>query len=462
MIPLSGARGRTNLQMLKESEKGTMKRIGNILKIGLVIAVLGAGLQACPQKSSPQKVVTEKKSFSKDELQKRYERLELRYHVLQKDDPPQQHTLELRNWMVDAKEALKKGDLEKAAAMLDKSEEWMGNAESRYYRAHKEQIVSGASDETGKEIMSEALEHLDRAKKAERDNESWAAEQYYRAAMEHGELAVLAASQSPGDVTELIDIYPSMRKIYNEAGATERAEKTRKEVISHIHSILRQKEQAISNRLSGKTQGYGQASLSRNKDTFDEKAKKVRELHEEYLELASAAQSGFPEARFQPVDYSKYIAKWIDDWHGFFQGAPPPKETPDKESKSQKLKKKLVEHNKIKEGAKSIEGSDIVLEELSIYTYEGAIFIKGKIQNKRSQPIYEPRVVVTGNLMSEVVNIGYYKMSPIFSSTFRVALKHYTQEAFIQNNKVLPSHELMIIFKDEPNGPDKKLIKKIK
>jgi hypothetical protein len=310
--------------------------------------------------------------------------------------------------------------------------------------------------------MNEALDYLDPAKSAERDNESWTARQYYRAAMEHGELAILAARQSPGDVMELIDIYPSMRKIYNEAGATGRAAKTRQEVVSHIHSILRQKEQEISNRLSGKTKGYGQTSLSRNKESFDEKAEKVRELNEEYLELASAAQSRFPEARFQPVDYSRYITKWVDDWHGFFQGSPPPKDTPEQTSKSQELQKKLAEHNKIKQGAKSIEGSGIVLEELSIFTYEGAIFIKGKIQNRRSQPIYEPRVVVTGNLMSEVVEIGYYKMSPLFSSTFRMPLKQFTQEAFIQNNKVLPSHELMVIFKDEPNGPDKKLIKKIK
>ncbi len=434
----------------------------NIIKIGLVIAVVGSIFCGCPRNTAPEQIVSEKKSFSKEELQKRYDRLEVRYDIMQKDDPPQQETLEWRNRMVDAKNALKKGELEKAATLIKKSEEWISKAGPRYYRAHQERINSGKAEKSGRQLMTEALDYLETAKNAEKNNKSWTADRYYRAAMEHGELALLTERQSPQQAMELIELYPSMREIYEATGASERAAETRNKVVSHIQTILRNKEQQISNRLSGKAAGYDQKTLSVNKAAFDEKAREVRKLNREYLKLAGAAQSTFPESRFQPMDYSRYIAKWIDDWHRFFEGAPVKNDEPQKKEKNDELKKKLEKHNRIKRGAKSIEGSGIVLEELSIFTYGPAVFIKGKLQNKKSHPIYKPRVVVTGNLMSDVVDIGYYKMSPLLSSTFQMSLKHFTTEAFTQNNNMLPSHELMVIFKDEPGGPDIKLLKPVK
>ncbi|MFO8057413.1 MAG: hypothetical protein R6V10_08970 [bacterium] len=440
-----------------------MERLKTTVTIGIVICVLGAVLQACPRDSSPKDVVTSsQESGSKEELQKKYDRLEVLYDILRKDDPSQQETRQFRDWMAEAKESLKNDNPAKAADRLEKAKEWMSEARPRYYRSHKERIASGESGKSCKALMSEALDYKSTAAEAEQKGESWTAQQYYRAAMEQGELALLCARQSPDKAMVLIDLYPSMRSIYRSAGALEREKETRGEVTAWLHSTLRDMEQEITDRLSGKAEGYDQSALSRNQKTFDKKARQVRKLNQSYLELASAAQSRFPESRFQPMDFSGHISSWERDWHNFFQGSPGRPQEREKEDKGEQLKKELERHNRIKQGAKSIEGSGIILEELGVFSYGPGLFLKGKIQNKRSEPIYNPRVVVTGRLMSEVVEIGYHKMSPLFSATFRLPLQHFSSEAYTRNKNTLPSHELLLIFKERPQGPDIKLIKKIK
>ena len=398
-------------------------------------------------------------------LAERIRLLDIDWEIIRKDDPPQPDTVGFRGSISDANKALAEGRLDAAEKALAEAEAWMAQARPSYYREHESRVVAGSSKETSDQFIASALALKEKGQKAREAGDKAGAQKYFEAAVEEGELAVAAAGrtlQGPYAFTRLVE---QMSSIYAAAGHPERSSELRGRLVRSMQDGINASGRQLQERLDNKAPGFDPDTLTKDKAAVDSAIAELNRLNDQYRRQVEYANAFAPGA-VRSADYGPSISAWSASWLKVHE--PPQLGNPggnhDHNGQDLDIVKQCnaarAAHNQLKEGAQSIASSGIVLEESEIYTQGAQVLIRGKVQNLRSQPILDPRITVTGGVMSKVVDLGYTSMSPLHSTTFIVALECYSAEAYNRTMNQVPAHELLLIFK-EPNGIERKLIQPV-
>jgi len=428
------------------------------LLLGLLI--LCGIVYACPQK---QPAVGTRANEPVEAIEQRLKQVRALYEILQKDEPPAEATQKFREKLAAAEQAFKNQDYARASQLSLELEPWIEEARPFYYERHLKLIREGKAPKSGEAMMDEAMEFLKKATLAREEGEQWMANQFFQAAIEHGEAALLVEQQTPEQTVTLLRITRQMDVVYNASGRQGRGRESRGRVAEHARGVLGGLETQLRDRLEGRTQGYDQSSLARSEGAVQSAAREVNRLHNLYQSIVNEYNRTFPEDEYQAVSFGAVITGWQTNWAAYHKTpAPrtPDPRSPDQDPRELEIKRKLAEHNKIKQGALPADNSGIYLDEVGFTARGRAVVLKCVIQNLRPEPIYRPRVVVTGGLMSEPFDLGYYKLNPLTSSIFQVPILYYNTDYLIQLGG-LPAHELLLIFQESPDGPEKKVIKPI-
>jgi len=429
------------------------------LKTALIISMimaLGAGMTACPQGT----VTTGKDGQKRAELQKRMERLDIRYQVLQKDSPPQNDTLVFRRDLSSAQKAIEESDLNMAERHITEAEAWMDNARPRYYQSHKSRIVSGQGEESPDELMEEAEFYLSRARSEDAAGNDWEAELFYQAAIEQGRLAITAAQGDPEKALMLVDLAKRMEKIYIAAGQPEKAEDLKSEVSKSLQASIDKLGARIEDRMAGRATGYDLDTLVRKEGAFSlakQDLNRLNSLRNAIIEQAREYAPGKIEANSYTRKISNWIGKKTTDISNYGKIEPKPADGPAHDREAI-LKLELAEHNsQYRVGAQSLRGTGLSLKETDIYIREdGSLVVRGELQNFRTEPIYNPKVTIVGQVYADVVDLGYNRFDPLIATSFHIPILGFNADA-MERSGMIPPHELVLIFYED-NGIQRKVI----
>jgi len=434
------------------------KTIKTRVEILVMVAALGALVSACPQSGGMAEVSAEEKAAVRENLR----RLEIRYEILQKDDPPQVETLPLRQKIAEVESALEAGDVERASALAEEAGDWLDKAGEKYYRRHESRVVAGTSGESGEDLVNSAELFMQKAREAGNSGDRWASDQYFQAAIEQGELALFTKQKRPDQAADLVVLSKRLQAIYQAAGKPEQAKASNERVAQRLMKSVAELDKSIKDCIAGKAEGCERDSLATSEERFTRKAAELNELNSLLVEISGEAQSLAP-GRIHSVDHSASLSSWSAGWNAYFNNQwvlPTPPKVGPKSDREAELKAMIEKHNRLKQGAQPIRGSGIAIEVKEIYTLGDSVIIRGKISNYSTEPVFKPRVTVTGGVAGEVVDLGYEKFSPQVTTGFQIKLTTLNTEAFVKSMNSLPFYEILVIYQDL-DGNEKKVLKSI-
>jgi tetratricopeptide (TPR) repeat protein len=283
--------------------------------MGVAVAVLAA---ACARKKP---MVDHSHDPAAAPLKERLSRLEILYDVLQKDAPPPRETHQFRQWQQQAPQLLKEGKFAEAESIIMLAEAWMEEARPKYYHDHVTRVMAGRSPETAAGLMNDATNLAQTGQDQLGLNNAWAAEQYFAAAIEQSELALLAAQRSPEQAPELFALAGRMERIYLAAGRPEQAGASKERVLKVIDGIVSRLDQEIRDCLRQKTPECERDKLLEKEENYQAQEEKMRRHNELRNRICAAALNYAPD-RFRLYDFSPHIAqfhkRWFDHWHPGF------------------------------------------------------------------------------------------------------------------------------------------------
>jgi len=423
------------------------------LVTALLAAFCAAGLYGCPPEQGGSAIKAGQAAGLNEELA----RLDVRYEVLLKDDPPQAETLSFRKMTADADKALDKGRLDQAGELIEGAREWMDEARPRYYEQHRSRILSGEDGESPEALLEEARFFLEKAGTRKKRGGTWAADIYYDAAIEQGELALLAVKNTPEHSLKLIEMAREVEAVYTEAGDPEGARLSRERVIKSLKVSIDVLGQRITDRIAGRAQGYDSESLE-DPEKLDKAARELMELND--LRNAIIDQAGrFAPGKIEARDYTPAVAGWVNRQRNrrMRPRREEKKEEPPKHDRRDIIRRELKEHNeKYRQGAESLQGTGISLRQTDIYQQGATLIIRGELQNFRTMPIMNPKVTVVGYVYSEVIDLKYSSFPPLMRTSFHIPILGFNADA-LKEQGIIPPHELVLIF-EEPNGVTRKVI----
>lgn len=432
----------------------------NQVKIGLLLVFMAAGFYACATGSAfKSKVNSEKKA----EVVKKLEMLDVQYAILLKDNPSNSDTQPFRKIIAESRKALGKGDTKKALLLADEARVWIDDARRAHYHKHESRIKAGGAGKSARVLMDEAFGFKEKAEAATNEGDHWKSGQYFQAAMEQGELALLASMGSPKQALELIGLAHKMEAIYNAAGKTDQAYQSRQRVIRWLESALATLRGQINAKLSAEAPGYDKATLCSNKEAFGMAAQDLKDLDNLYKKTSEGANKYAPES-IRVQDYTPKVNAWSGSRKKICGGtlhlSSNGGNEPDPERRQ--ILQLIAAHNKqYKQGVETIDGTGILLVETDVYSRGGSVVVKGMVQNNKTEPIIKPQVVVTGQMISVCSDLGYESFNPRMKTTFACTLEFYSPDAFQDKGGKVPSHELVLIFKEQ-NGLERRVIQPVK
>lgn len=392
----------------------------------------------------------------KARLAERVRLLDIDWEILLKDDPAQSETIGFRGNLSDANKALAANDLEAAEKAIAAAETWMVDARPRFYREHESRVMAGTSKKTSEQLMASALAFKQKGEQARAAGDQAAAQKYLAAAVEEGELAIASAGRTPQTPESLTRLVEQMSAVYTAAGKPDQSAQLKPRLVRSLQAAIDATGKQIELRLRNNATGFTDAELRKDKATVEKAAAELNGLYDQYRRQAADANA-FAPGEVKSNEYGMSIANWTARWRKVHDpqvpngSEPPPAEDPGP------CLAAIALHNQIKKDAQPIQGSGIVIEETSIAVEGNQVVIRGKIQNLRNQPILQPRITVTGGVMSKVVDLGYERMNPPHSTTFILPLECFTVEAYNRSMNKIPEHQIVLIFR-EPGGVERKVI----
>jgi len=388
------------------------------------------------------------------QLEDRFEKLDFVYDIVQKDHPTNQDTILYRRKIAEAQKALGEGDYESAVSLTNEAQRAILNARKACYDRHVNMVIKGESNQTNEELLWEAKEYKRLAEKAERMGNDWEAEMYYQASVEQGSLALMACRNSENVEFELVKYAKEMEMLLEAAGETREAEAIRRQMENSLQRSLNELSREINVRLEGRARGYTEAELKSTRQAFVAAKEDLQEIHQVYKKFAESAENFAPE-KFDPPHYSARIINWSNKWEQYWKNPESNKIERFAGLTKEEAETVLAQHNEIKEGARSTREKGVVVREEEIVVFDDLMMIKGTFQNSGTEPIFNPRIVACGMVISNPERLGYNRIMPGNTASFEIMAMHFMGKK--ANNKNVPEHQLVVIY-DDIRGQEVKVL----
>jgi hypothetical protein len=419
----------------------------------LAVLVMVFGIYGCPLENTDPKVDTTLKAGPEVKLAK----LDILYEILLKDHPPQNDTIIFRQKMAEARSATQKGNDLEAQRLADEAEKWILEARSNYYKKHLSDVNFKNIQETPEELYASSQTFKNKALTAQSLGNEWAAKQYYQASIEQGELSLVASKLVPVNSRQVIKLAEDLEVVYKAADRMEEGKKSKEVTFEYIKDDLARNKKEMERRLSGEARGFDTRYLGKCDKTLEAYAK-LNSLNAIIVGSSENAEKYAPD-HFRKKNYSADIATWRKNWEDRCSGKAP---TDDPWKYQDKCVPALSAHNsEYKTDAEPASGTGILLKENDVYVRGDKVFIRGQIQNNRTEPIYNPRITVAGGVMSDVKILPYKTFTPLTTTTFELQLDCFNSEAFYKSGDSIPKHDIVVIF-NESTGVVRKVFQRIK
>ncbi len=417
--------------------------------IYIILGVFVLGLCTCEKKGAE---MEGRPLPSKAGVQEKMKSLEVEFEILKKDNPPQAETTPFRVAMSRAQQEFEKGDMKAADLSLQSAEDWIKTAQVRYYDLHKKSVIDPESKETGEDLILETREFWRKAESYRERGETEMYEKYHRAAIEEGELAVLAFKSRGSDVTVTARVAREQLDKLRSAGDAEEAEAMHAQAVAILRDEYDRLGKQILECVEGKTKQCAPEELATYYSSYDEAETRILELSERRDRAAKAAQSLFP-GELKVLDLSGEIIAWRSGYEAYFG------DIKDKrvEEELRKEREKLEEERKRREmlakldgvcrGATPLKEPGIVIEEIGLDFSGENVIIKGRLTNRLREPISSPMVSVCNGVVSEVKSIAS-EVRPGMAFPFNLELIGFVRSDLVDSNYRLPPHKLVLMYKD--------------
>ncbi len=409
------------------------------------------GLQSC-EKQKPD--IRKKSAPAFASIEKQLKELDLDFQILEKDHPSQIETTPFRLAFNQARQELEAGDLAAARLSVESADAWMKDAQVRYYEIHRKSILDSKSTETGQDLMIKTREFFSLAESHKQNGEMDLFKKYKKAAIEEGELAILAFRVSGSDVFELARATKEQADFLREASELKNAQAMEDQGRAAIQESLDQCTREIRECLSGKSEQCQPDKLKAGYLIFQGMEANLLALADKRRELVEAANQLYP-GKISAPELTKEIESWRAEYQSYYEGlwrklkeqAPPTEDELKREQEGKRLEK-IKGLNKICEGASPLGKSGIVIEETEVDLKGKNVMIRGRLYNGSDRSIYEPRVAVCDGVVSVLKDVGFHELQSGMTTSFNLEIFNLTVMELAAKTYRIPPHKLLLVYRD--------------
>jgi len=391
------------------------------------------------------------------QLSQRLERVELRWEILQKDNPPQIESTNFRINLADAKKAMAETNYALAGGKILDAENWLNQVSNRYYVVHRENLKAGIVKEDPKQVWEKAENFW--AREAEY---FMAGNQGYAgiagsAGYEEAELAVISAIAS--DLTTLEKTKYCLKLSEREARVGDRAgaEKWRGEAKKLLEKRIELISDQVNWCLSGTVPICDPVQVKESKENYLQAKKILEDSWKEIQELVNFGNQVFPGG-FQMPGLGGRIQAWINEQENFFlkigqlPGASGFQDFQAlKEQERQKEKELVAKYNQLYcQKGEDLNQFGLSLEKTDVKFEAGKLIFQFRLTNLNSEPIYKPRIRLCGGVVSEEIYLGYERYPGNHQTSFSVPVLGLDAEDLTSGQYQIPAYWVLITFEDSP------------
>ncbi len=408
------------------------------------------------------------------DLERRIAILDIKYEILLKDVPPQTDTMEFRLNMSEARDFIQKGRVSKAVDNVAGAEVWIDQARVDYYQRHVQAVKNERAPKAYEDYRSESMVFLNKSRAAKAEGDTELSRMYLQAAIEQARLGLLFYENKPERIAEYVQAAKRLAAIYNEAGEPDLASEVDAQGYAELQAVISSLQSEITECLDGKSARCQTKVLQpgQEKDIrgFRQTRAWLAKRNELLTTITKNTYKYYPN-RVPLYDYSAKINSWSSYWEDRWANysSLPDSDTPQQEFEKEQAEQRAAYRKMVQDHNRSYCGGGIPSQnssdlEVVYQAHElrgNRIVVKGHIKNISDQPIYNPKVTICGEVVSNQERLGFYNLDPDNIGGFALELKQFSVDEFRNFGFKIPQYKIMVLYQDY-YGTEHKVYREIK
>jgi len=426
------------------------------LKALFIVAFICALAPACSEKKTPQlnnSPSEPDKPLTAAELQTKLNWIELRYEILQKDNPPQVETTCFRVDVGEAKRLIAENKLEKADERLESARDWLAENEGRYYALHQQALQEGKLKPDPDTLWQQAENFWAKEAESFMAGDKTSAGLYGAAGYQEADLAVYAAIASEITTQQKVDWCLKLADRYDRVGNVVSAKQWKDQAQKLINKRVELLSTQINWCLSGTVPQCDLVTIRASAQDYA-KAKKI--MVDSWNEIQQLTKSGnlFYLGTFILPDLSARVNAWLqsqEDYYAKLAKAQKPGQFKDFETQQREERARrqaLIEkYNRLYcQTAEDLSNFGLNIETTDIKIEGPDLVLRMRLTNLNQEPVFKPRVRLCGGIVSQELDLEYPKFSGNYQTSFSIKSAAYILKSENEQEYELPSYWALVIF----------------
>lgn len=394
-------------------------------------------------------------SSSRHQMEQRLQALQWDWEILQKDQPAQNETTGFRLALKRAEQNLAEGRLKAAGMDLAEAESWIAEARPRYYQQHQAAVQTTESKEDGETLMVLAREFWNRYRFAAEQGQEVLSRKYQTAALEQGELALLAYAGRRDRVLDYARLSLELAGWYRELGRESEAQRVAEQGRSAIQEEINTLTREISAAVAGQEKAFAPEQLRQSEENFEQARAELERRNQRLWFLRQHGLGMYP-GQIQGEDQTARIQSWTVPYLQYFQHLaqqsqiktplPDPVRLAERERRRRQA---VAELSQVCATAVPLSTPGLQITELLVEPRGAEVVIRGRISNYSGQTLYRLRMAVCGEIVaSEVIDLNRPTLPDQNQENFTLPLAHFELGDFMTHDFKIGPHQLLLIYDD--------------
>jgi len=403
------------------------------------------------------------KAITSELLKERLKWLDLRWEILQKDNPPQTETGMFRIAVGEAKALVAENKLSQAEPKITAAEDWLNQNEERYFYLHKQAITTGTLKEDPAKLWAEAEKFFARESERFLAGDKELASLYSRAGFREGEVAVEAAIASELPSADKVDYCRKLAArhtaVFDNVGSEQFKGLAKKLIDDRVTLMGKQ----IGWCLSGTVPVCELATVRSSVEDYHKAKKVIDDSWKEINALVKIGNEIYP-GQFKAPDLEANITAWTTAQNEYFAklgGQARQVVYKDYAAQQQeelaKQKETLDKYNRYycPDPGQDASVAGLKLQNTDLKMEETGLVLRILIINDKPDPIYKPKVRLCGGIVSDEFDVGYPRFPGNYQTSFSIPTVAYILEQSSSDEMELPYFWALITFEDADGKPAK-------
>lgn len=389
-------------------------------------------------------------------LQDRLKFIDLRWEILQKDNPPQVETAVFRVSVAEAKNLMARDKLEDAERKIQAAETWLDQNEEKYYLSHLQDLKGGKLKEDPSRLWQDAEKYWGLEAESFMDGDKRAAALYGKAGFGTGGLAVEAAISSDLPAADKADYCFKLEARHNRVLDASGALAWKNKAKDLLDRRIRLLQKQINCCLAGTVPMCELATIRLSEQDYQKARKVVEDSWTESQQLSKIRDQHFPEDPETLPDLGPGIQSWVraqDDFYKKLSASKKPQTRKDfaQQKREEQARQKALadQYNRLycKDSEESgkfglrLSNSDMKIE-------NGKLVVRLLMENLNSEPVYKPRLRLCGGVVSDEFNPGYPRFAGKYQASFSITSVAYLVQSSSEQEYTIMPFWALVIFED--------------